>query len=343
MSVFVSVVELEKRFGGCSALNRVDAEFPAGSFTAVLGPSGCGKTTLLRLLAGFEKPSAGSVLFDGRVVSSATFRLPPEDRGVGMVFQSFALWPHMTVAEHVLFALKYRGQEGGREEALRLLRPLGLEALADRRPAQLSGGQRQRVSLARALAGSPGILLMDEPLSALDAELRIEMRQEIASLHRRHGSTFVYVTHDQEEAMALADRVVVMNGGRVEQVGSPQEVYMAPASPFVARFVSKANLIRGRWEDRLFRPEGAEGGAFWTWPGNADAGVWRDEGVYPLRPEQLALSDGGKGLPAEVEHVQYQGRELHCTLRSGGAILKAYRPSNSPVPPGRRVWINPMP
>ena len=184
---------------------------------------------------------------------------------------------------------------------------------------------------------------MDEPLSALDAELRIEMRQEIASLHRRHGSTFVYVTHDQEEAMALADRVVVMNGGRVEQVGSPQEVYMAPASPFVARFVSKANLIRGRWEDRLFRPEGAEGGAFWTWPGNADAGVWRDEGVYPLRPEQLALSDGGKGLPAEVEHVQYQGRELHCTLRSGGAILKAYRPSNSPVPPGRRVWINPMP
>ena len=161
MSVFVSVVELEKRFGGCSALNRVDAEFPAGSFTAVLGPSGCGKTTLLRLLAGFEKPSAGSVLFDGRVVSSVAFRLPPEDRGVGMVFQSFALWPHMTVAEHVLFALKYRGQEGGREEALKLLRPLGLEALANRRPAQLSGGQRQRVSLARALAGSPGILLMN--------------------------------------------------------------------------------------------------------------------------------------------------------------------------------------
>lgn len=143
--------------------------------------------------------------------------------------------------------------------------------------------------------------------------------------------------------MALADRVVVMNGGRIEQVGSPQEIYTAPMSPFVARFVSKANLIRGRWENRLFHPEGAEGGAFWTWPDHEDAAVWRDEGVYPLRPEQLALSYDGRGLPAEVEHVQYQGRELHCALRAGGTLLKAYRPSNSPVRPGCRVWINPEP
>ena len=341
MSVLVSVMDLEKRFGGCSALRGVNAEFPAGSFTAVLGPSGCGKTTLLRLLAGFERPTSGTVAFDGRIVSSSDFQEPPEARGLGMVFQSFALWPHMTVAEHVLFALRHRGQGGGRAAALELLRPLGLEGLADRRPAQLSGGQRQRVSLARALAGSPGILLMDEPLSALDAELRIEMRQEIASLHRRHGSTFVYVTHDQEEAMALADRIVVMNGGGIEQIGSPQEVYTNPASPFVARFVSKANLIRGRWEGCRFHPEGAEGGAFWTWPDHADSAVWRAEGVYPLRPEQLALSGDGRGLPAEVEHVQYQGRELHCALRSRGALLKAYRSSNNPVLPGHRVWINP--
>ena len=341
MSVLVSVMDLEKRFGGCSALRGVNAEFPAGSFTAVLGPSGCGKTTLLRLLAGFERPTSGTVAFDGRIVSSSDFQEPPEARGLGMVFQSFALWPHMTVAEHVLFALRHRGQGGGRAAALELLRPLGLEGLADRRPAQLSGGQRQRVSLARALAGSPGILLMDEPLSALDAELRIEMRQEIASLHRRHGSTFVYVTHDQEEAMALADRIVVMNGGGIEQIGSPQEVYTNPASPFVARFVSKANLIRGCWEGCRFHPEGAEGGACWTWPGGS-AAVWREKGVYPLRPEQLAFSEDGRGLPAEVEHIQYQGRELHCAFRSRGALLRAYRPLSSPLPRGR-VWINPEP
>lgn len=341
MSVFVSIAKLEKHFGPFGALNGVDAVFPAGSFTAVLGPSGCGKTTLLRLLAGFEKPTSGTVLFDGRVVSSADFRLPPESRGVGMVFQSFALWPHMTVVEHVLFALKHRGRRSGRDEAMRILRTMGLDALADRHPAHLSGGQRQRVSLARAVAGDPGILLMDEPLSALDAELRIEMRQEIASLHRKHGATFVYVTHDQEEAMALADRVVVMNGGRIEQVGTPAEVYTTPTSPFVARFVSKANLIRGRWEDRLFYPEGAEGGAFWAWMGQGSAAVWRDEGVYPIRPERVALSEDGRGLPAEVEDVQYQGRELHCTLRFGETILRAYRPSDSPVASGVRVWVNP--
>jgi iron(III) transport system ATP-binding protein len=346
MSVSITVDQAGKRFGGVTALHPIDLSCAAGSFTAILGPSGCGKTTLLRLLAGFEVPSSGRILFDEAVVSSPQYCLPPESRNTGMVFQSFALWPHMSVIEHVLFALRYRGRgrEGrgnresreSKEKAVDILNSMELEALADRRPAELSGGQRQRVSLARAIAGGPGTLLMDEPLSSLDAELRVSMRHVISSVHQRHGATVVYVTHDQEEAMAMASRIVVMNCGRIEQIGTPAEVYTAPASPFVARFVSKANLVRGRWEGDFFYPE-KTGGA--RWPGHKLDGLWREKGIYPVRPEQFTISPNGDGLRAEVESIQYQGREIHCILRSGDEMWKAYWPSSVSLECGQAVRL----
>jgi len=219
-----------------------------------------------------------------------------------------------------------------------ILRSMELDALAHRRPAELSGGQRQRVALARAIAGNPGTLLMDEPLSSLDAELRVGMRREISSLHRKHGSTIVYVTHDQEEAMALATRIVVMSNGRIEQIGSPSEVYTLPTSPFVARFVSKANLIPGSWDGEFFYPERAEGSV--RWHGKELARNWREKGVYPVRPEQFSLSRDEKGLRAEVDAIQYQGREIHCILRSGDETWKAYWPSSLHLKHGHTVWLD---
>jgi iron(III) transport system ATP-binding protein len=243
----------------------------------------------------------------------------------------------MTVADHVLFALKHRKRRKDRSEAMGILRSMGLDMLAARHPSELSGGQRQRVALARAIAGNPGTLLMDEPLSSLDAELRVGMRREISSVHDKHGSTVVYVTHDQEEALAMANRVVVMNEGKIEQVGTPSEVYTTPVSPFVARFVSKANLIRGRWEGNFFHPEEAEGV---RWNGGFLAASWREQGEYPVRPEQFCLSSEGKGLRAKVESVQYQGREVHCTLRSGGESWRTYWPSSTNIKCGQSVWID---
>jgi iron(III) transport system ATP-binding protein len=341
MSVSITVEEAGKCFGGVTALHPISLHCQAGGFTAILGPSGCGKTTLLRLLAGFETPTFGRILFDKTVVSSPLFRLPPESRNVGMVFQSFALWPHMSALDHVLFALRGRGQKGHRgdqDKAMTILRSVALDTLAARRPAELSGGQRQRVALARALAGNPGIRLMDEPLSSLDAELRIGMRRQISSLHEEYGPTVVYVTHDQEEAMAMASRIVVMNGGEIEQAGAPSEVYNAPVSPFVARFVSKANLVRGKWEGEFFYPEQAQGGL--RWHGKELAPTWRAKNVYPVRPEQFAFSCEGKGLSVKVESIQYQGREIHCILRAGDEIWKAYWPSSTDVRCGCDVWLD---
>ncbi|GHS87749.1 sugar ABC transporter ATP-binding protein [Synergistales bacterium] len=326
MSVSITIDGVEKKFSAFQALNDVNLQCPAGTFTAILGPSGCGKTTLLRLLAGFDKPTAGEIRFDDEVVSSARYSLPTESRDLGMVFQSFALWPHMTVIEHVLFTFKHRGKPRDKAEALNILRSLELDAHVEKRPAQLSGGQRQRVALARAIAGNPGTLLMDEPLSSLDAELRIGMRREISGLHRANGSTVVYVTHDQEEAMAMADRIVVMNKGQIKQIGAPKDVYTTPQSRFVARFVSKANLARGQWDGSRFYPEGAESGVFW--PGERLKDAWASRGCYPVRPEQLTLSSGGNGIAAEVESVQYQGREIHVVFKLAQGVWKAYMPSD---------------
>ncbi|MDR1622345.1 MAG: ABC transporter ATP-binding protein [Synergistaceae bacterium] len=343
-----------KRFGKFEALKSISEECRAGTFTAILGPSGCGKTTLLRLMAGLGSPSSGRIFFDGELVSSPQKSLPPEKRNIGMVFQSFALWPHMTVLEHVLFALKHHtgreketgGKKGRGKEAARILEVVGLQDFHKRYPAELSGGQRQRVALARAIAGNPGVLLMDEPLSSLDADLRVEMRHEILRVHRDHGSTVVYVTHDQDEAMSMADKLIVMNEGSVQQAGPPEEIYTRPSSIFVARFVSKANLVRGEWSGDCFRPEEAQGSV--KWDGAEVAPFWRENGMYPVRPEQLSLvpaanPESPRGIPATVESVQYLGRETHYSLAGRNGTWRAYLPAGAKFSRGERVWLDLMP
>ena len=347
MSTEIFTEQIGKHFGKFEALKSISVECRAGTFTAILGPSGCGKTTLLRLMAGLGSPSSGRIFFDGEVVSSPSKSLPPEKRNIGMVFQSFALWPHMTVLEHVLFALKHHmgngkemvGKKNREREASRILEAVGLKNFYERVPAELSGGQRQRVALARAIAGNPGVLLMDEPLSSLDADLRVEMRHEILHVHRDHGSTVVYVTHDQDEAMSMADKIIVMNEGSIEQAGSPEEIYTRPSSLFVARFVSKANLVRGGWSGNCFRPEDALGNV--KWDGTSLAPFWRKNGMYPVRPEQFSLSPHPeRGIPAVVESVQYLGREIHYSLKGQNGILKVYLPSGVKFPRGERVWLD---
>jgi ABC-type Fe3+/spermidine/putrescine transport system ATPase subunit len=237
----VVLERVERRYGEQTVLSSLDLAIRQGEFLTLLGPSGCGKTTTLRIIAGFVEPSAGRVLIDG----SDVVHLPPNKRDVGMVFQNYALFPHLTVAQNITFGMKQRGASG-REmvgRAGELLRLIKLEGMGDRYPSQLSGGQRQRVAIARAVAHPPKILLMDEPLGALDLKLREAMQQEIRSIQRQLGITTLYVTHDQTEAMVMSDRIVVMNGGKVEQIGSPSDIYMRPETPFVASFVGRINFL----------------------------------------------------------------------------------------------------
>ena len=248
---FLDLRAVEKNFGDQRALVDCNLTVDKGEFVTLLGPSGCGKTTTLRLIAGLLRPDGGEIRVDGTVLSSPEVHVPPELRNMGLVFQSFAVWPHMSVRDNIALPLKVRRRPRSEiadrvGQAVRLCRLEGFEA---RHPHQLSGGQLQRVALARALVYGPQLLLLDEPLSNLDAALREEMRHELRSLHRAIGATFILVTHDQVEAMSLSDRVVVMNGGRIEQIGSPEEVYHAPKSDFVAQFVGAANLLSGRVVD----------------------------------------------------------------------------------------------
>lgn len=232
---------LTRRFGALAAVDHVTLSIPAGSLFFLLGPSGCGKTTLLRMVAGFVQPSEGAILFDTQDMTA----VPPHKRGTGMVFQSYALWPHMTVAENVAFGLDVR-QVPEPERKTRVTEALALvqmESLAERKPAQLSGGQQQRVALARALAIRPRCLLLDEPLSNLDAKLRLEMRSEIRRIVKSSGITALYVTHDQKEALSMADAIALLKGGKLEQVGTPEELYRRPVSRFVADFIGESNFL----------------------------------------------------------------------------------------------------
>ena len=243
----VALRGLTKRFGDTVALDNVSLEIEHGTLVCLLGPSGCGKTTALRLLAGFTEPTAGEIALGDRVVSSPRRTLPPEQRNVSMVFQSYALWPHMTVAQNIAYGLELRKLDRAfiAKKVEAILATTRLAPLAERYPAELSGGQQQRVSLARALIVEPETLLLDEPLSNLDANLREEMRFEVRRLHDAYRYTTVYVTHDQSEAMTAADLIAVMNAGRIEQIGSPREVYDRPLSEFVARFLGGSNIVRG--------------------------------------------------------------------------------------------------
>jgi iron(III) transport system ATP-binding protein len=249
---FLELARLTKRYGPVTVVDSIDLAVERGSLVCLLGPSGCGKTTTLRLIAGFITPDGGEIRVGGRMVSSAGFGEPPERRRMSMIFQSYALWPHMTVRENVGYGLALRklpkAEIASRVD--RILAVTRLQALADRYPSELSGGQQQRVSLARALVVEPETLLLDEPLSNLDANLREEMRFEIRRLHDEYRYTTVYVTHDQAEAMTTADLIVVMSQGRIEQAGSPEEVYERPQTEFVARFLGGTNILKGRRLDR---------------------------------------------------------------------------------------------
>ncbi|MDR7519983.1 MAG: ATP-binding cassette domain-containing protein [Armatimonadota bacterium] len=307
--------ELVKRFGAVVAVDHVDVEVRPGELVTLLGPSGSGKSTTLALVAGFEDPDGGCVVLDGRDVTS----LPPRKRNVGVVFQNYALFPHMTVYENVAFGLRARGLTDAdvRQRVMEVLELVRLEGLAERFPRELSGGQQQRVAVARAIAYRPALLLMDEPLSALDRYLREELQSEIRRLHRDFGTSILYVTHDQSEALALSDRVVILRQGRVEQSGTPQDVYERPRSLFVARFLGQAGLLFGQVEAvssdqrraslRLssdVRLEGTPVGA--VRPG--------DRGVLVVRPEHVVVMDPGgaghpgpHGLEMRVEECIYQG------------------------------------
>src|SRR5215510_12673934 len=244
---FLEIQSLRKSFGSNTVVQSFDLAIERGEFISLLGPSGCGKTTVLRMVAGFETPTSGSIRIDGKEIVG----LRPNQRKVGMVFQAYALFPNMTVANNVAFGLKVGGKSAAEigQRVDEMLKMIKLPHLADRYPYQLSGGQQQRVALARALAIKPQVLLLDEPLSALDAKIRVSLREEIKAVQRNLGITTIYVTHDQEEALSMSDRIVVMNEGRVEQIGTPFEIYNFPRTRFVASFVGTLNILRGRVTD----------------------------------------------------------------------------------------------
>ena len=316
----VRVEGIRKRYGAAAALHEVTLEFPAGGFTTLLGPSGCGKTTLLRIIAGFVEPDAGTVHVGGRDVGAE----PPWRRRIGFVFQSYALWPHMTVHDNVAYGLRLRGLPRA-EVAARVhgaLERIGLGALGGRHPGQLSGGQQQRVSLARALVLEPDVLLLDEPLSNLDAKLRVEMRREIRRLQREVGITTIYVTHDQEEALQLSDVIAVMSQGRVEQVGTAEEVYARPRSPFVATSLGAATLLRGQAQ-----ADGTLLVAGRRLPLSLSAALAGRTVRVAVRPESVAVSaDGTPGaLRAIVTERGYLGHAWKVVARvCDGLELAAY-------------------
>src|SRR5499425_540305 len=285
----VALHGLTKKFAGMAAVDDLCLEIKDGEFVSLLGPSGCGKTTTLRLVAGFLQPDAGEIRVDDKIISSASTLIPPERRNMSMIFQSYAIWPHMTVFQNVAYGLKFKKLASREvdEKTERLLHVVHLDALKARYPAELSGGQQQRVALARALVVEPQILLLDEPLSNLDANLREEMRFEIRRLHEEFAITTVYVTHDQAEAMATSDRIAVLNKGRMIQVGRPAEIFDHPKTRFVAEFVGKANILAGHLDagSSLALADGLKIQV----SGDADAPT-HGEAAVCLRPHNVVLT-----------------------------------------------------
>jgi len=356
MSEFViDLRKVCKSYDANTVLQDIDLQVRHGEFLTLLGPSGCGKTTILRLIAGFEEPSSGSVLIDGQDMRG----LPPEQRQVNTVFQSYALFPHMTVFENVAFGPRMQGLSGRelRQRVVATLRMVMLEEFADRKPLQLSGGQQQRVAMARAVVNQPLVLLLDEPLSALDYKLRKAMQVELKQLQRKLGITFVFVTHDQEEALSMSDRVVVMNAGTIEQTGSPREIYETPKNLFVAGFVGEINVLPGRivganasHYDVLLHGKSI--------PLQSPHRFALGNRVNVLiRPEDLRLWREGEGteqdranlFPAAVEEVTYKGATVDMLIRlEDGALLSTSQFFNEEDPAcidldfrhGERVYVD---
>lgn len=330
---------LTKHYGDFQAAQNVNLDIPQGEFLVLLGPSGCGKTTTLRMIAGFVEPTAGNVQIGGRDVT----HLPPWKRNTGLVFQSYALFPHMTTAENVAFGLEMRGVPKAdiRPRVMTALSMVQLDHLADRYPRQMSGGQQQRVALARALVFQPDVLLLDEPLSNLDAKLRHEVRIEIRSLQRRLGITAVIVTHDQEEALIMGDRLVVMSEGQVRQIGTQRDLYENPANRFVAGFVGRSTFLEGELQDGKIRTSGG----LVVSSSSTGSGA----AVMALRPERLritseALPDMQNSIPGDVEIVSYMGGliDLHIRLSPSDLVIAQVANREGAAIPeiGDKVFVN---
>lgn len=326
-----------KRFGEQIAVDTLSLDIAAGEFIALLGPSGCGKTTMLRMLAGFEAVSGGEIRLGERTLASQERHVPPEQRNMAMVFQSYALWPHMSVADNIGYPLRLRGVSGDgyRQRVAQALALVALEPYAERSPQALSGGQRQRVALARCLVIDPAVVLLDEPLANLDRHLRASMEQSFRDFHCRTEATMVYVTHDQNEAMALADRIAVMRDGRLEQWATPETLYRKPRSAWVASFIGQGSLLNvaaGRPGQRLTEAV--------LMRGMASVAAERTQPVL-VRPEHVTVlpeMDAPPGLPAAVDRMTFRGEryELHLRLESGETLL-AYH--HAALAEGQRVGV----
>jgi putative spermidine/putrescine transport system ATP-binding protein len=310
---FLTLSHVRKEFGSAVAVQSFNLDIEKGEFVAFLGPSGCGKTTVLRMIAGFEQPTDGQIMLEGQDIT----RIPTNRRNIGMVFQQYALFPNMTVTDNICFGMRVAGASRSDMDtrAREMLKIIGMQEFGGRYPSQLSGGQQQRVALARALAIRPQVLLLDEPLSALDAKIRTSLRQEIRAIQRQLGITTVFVTHDQEEALSIADRIVVMNKGNVEQVGSPQEIYNRPETQFVASFIGTLNVLNAEIVDRASGQVMLDGQSITT----TDGLEHMDKTIsLALRPESITLSNsanGGNALAATVEEVYFLGSVVRIRTR----------------------------
>ncbi|MCC6032484.1 MAG: ABC transporter ATP-binding protein [Desulfurococcaceae archaeon] len=339
----VSLRRVVKRFGNVYAAKDVELDIAKGEFFALLGPSGCGKTTTLRIIAGFEYPDSGQVFFDEEDVTYTK----PYERGTAMVFQNYALWPHMSVFDNVAYGLKVRKlpKEDIRRRVLEVLDLVGLRGLEDRYPLQLSGGQQQRVALARALVVEPKVLLLDEPLSNLDAKLRIRMREEIKKIQRTLNITTIYVTHDQEEAMSISDRVAVMNQGRILQVGTPQDIYFRPKNIFVATFIGKSTLLQGKVvkkdADRVVVDVGGE--ARIAGKLASDSGIKEgDDAVLVIKPEDFTVDppeEPYNAIEGVVEFSMFLGSFTQLRMSVANQNLKVFIDPKKEVKPGSKFVI----
>jgi ABC-type Fe3+/spermidine/putrescine transport system ATPase subunit len=339
-----------KRFGAVNAVDGVNFTVQRGEIFTLLGPSGCGKTTTLRLVAGLEEPDDGEIRIDGKIVAAprSGLLLPPEKRRLGMVFQSYAIWPHLTVFENVAFPLRVRHESAEliRQRVNHALDSVGLAGFGDRGATQLSGGQQQRVALARALVYEPAILLLDEPLSNLDAKLREQMRFELRALQRKLTLTILYVTHDQTEAMTLSDRIAVVNHGRFEQVGTPEQVYEKPATPFAGEFLGRTVALEGALRKAAGNQwiELSGGGRIAVSARSSDSMrdetpvrlIARPEDIQILPPAELALNQ----IDAAVEQVDYLGDRFEYYVRAAGAILLLSASKRERYPVGAKVRLS---
>jgi len=330
----VSFSDLHKSFGKTKILHGISLEISDGEFMVLVGPSGCGKSTLLRMLAGLEDISGGTIAIDARVVND----VDSKDRDIAMVFQSYALYPHMTVRDNMGFSLKLRKENPKliEDRVANAARILNLQNFLDRHPRELSGGQRQRVAMGRAIVRDPKVFLFDEPLSNLDAKLRVAMRAEIKALHQRLKTTTVYVTHDQVEAMTMADRIAVMNDGRIEQLGEPLELYDRPVNLFVAQFIGSPamNVFEGIFKNNAVEALGH------MWPVGASAGVNGQTVKYGVRPEHIDI--GGGGIAAEVVVIEPMGAETELLLQVGGQSLTVTTHGRASYGPGDKIHISPQ-